>query len=67
MLNTLVLKILKKDKLALSKAISIVENHLSGYKDILSELFSHRKQTHIIGITGPPGSGKSTITNKLSE
>ena len=65
--DSLALQILKKDKLALSKAISIVENRLPGYEEILSTLYSHRNNIHKIGITGPPGAGKSTITNKLSD
>lgn len=67
MSNSLALKILKKDKLALSKAISIIENRLPGYEAILSSLYNHRKNIHKIGITGPPGAGKSTITSKISE
>ena len=65
--DSLALQILKKDKLALSKAISIVENRLPGYEEILSTLYSHRNNIHKIGITGPPGAGKSTITSKISE
>ena len=65
--TSLASKILKKDKLALSRAISIVENRLKGYKDILSELYPYRKSVCKIGVTGPPGAGKSTITSKLSK
>ena len=63
--NSLVSKINKKDIPSLSKAITIVENRLSNYKDVLSEAYSIRKDVQKIGITGPPGAGKSTITNKL--
>ena len=65
--NPLVSKINKKDKVALSHSITIIENRLSGYQDILSSIYPLRKNVQKIGITGPPGAGKSTITNKLCE
>ena len=67
MLNSLASKIKNKDVAALSRSISIIENRLPGYKKLLSSLFSSRKQSQKIGITGPPGSGKSTIVNKISD
>ena len=57
--NQLVSKINKKDKVALSKAITIVENRLSGYEELLSEAYSIRKNVQKIGVTGPPGAGKA--------
>ena len=54
-----------KDKIALSKAITVIENRLPNYQNILSDSFSYRKTVQKIGITGPPGAGKSTITNQL--
>ena len=65
MSNSLVSKIKDKDIFSLSKAVTIVENRLSNYKDILSKAYSLRKNVQKVGITGPPGAGKSTITNKL--
>ena len=65
MSNSLVSKIKDKDIVSLSKAVTIVENRLSDYKDILSKAYSLRKNVQKVGITGPPGAGKSTITNKL--
>ena len=63
--NQLVSRIKNKDKIALSKAITLIENRLPNYESILSDSFSHRKTVQKIGITGPPGAGKSTITNQL--
>ena len=65
MSNSLVSKIKDKDIVSLSKAVTIVENRLSDYEDILSKAYSLRKNVQKVGITGPPGAGKSTITNKL--
>lgn len=48
----------------IARTISIIENHLPGYEDILLHL-PEIVSSPIIGITGPPGSGKSTVTDKL--
>jgi LAO/AO transport system kinase len=48
----------------LSRGISLVENGVSGYEQLLQALPS-RNDTPIIGITGPPGAGKSTLADAL--
>lgn len=48
---------------SLARLITIVENELEGYYDILSALPS--SNVKITGITGPPGAGKSTLTDAL--
>ncbi|MCC7400921.1 MAG: methylmalonyl Co-A mutase-associated GTPase MeaB [Chitinophagaceae bacterium] len=51
------------DKKALARSISLVENERPDYQLLLQNLPSFNTKT--IGITGPPGSGKSTLTNAL--
>jgi LAO/AO transport system kinase len=47
----------------LARCISLIENEVPGYEDMLEKLpITH---TPIIGITGPPGAGKSTLTDTL--
>lgn len=58
-------KILSADKRAVARALTLVENEDSGSEDILKELYKHTGRAHRIGITGPPGAGKSTLTNCL--
>lgn len=50
---------------ALSKVISRVENERDGYKDTLAKLYEDGGRAIRIGITGPPGAGKSTLVNGL--
>lgn len=52
------------DKKALARCITIVENELDGSNEILTSL-NFNKQVPIIGITGPPGAGKSTLVNGI--
>ncbi len=47
----------------LARCISYIENEVTGYEDLLQQLPS--SQTPIIGITGPPGAGKSTLVDAL--
>jgi LAO/AO transport system kinase len=49
---------------SIARCISIVENEVEGYDDLMKSL-PHNTLSTIIGITGPPGAGKSTITDGL--
>jgi LAO/AO transport system kinase len=54
----------KGDRKALARAITIVENELSGAQEILLHLET-QDLPPVIGVTGPPGAGKSTLINEL--
>ena len=52
------------DKKVLARCITIVENELDGYEELLTNITTD-SNTPVIGITGPPGAGKSTLINGL--
>ncbi|MGB2981603.1 MAG: methylmalonyl Co-A mutase-associated GTPase MeaB [Candidatus Zixiibacteriota bacterium] len=54
------------DRIALSKIISYVENQSLGYRRVLAQLYPRAGKAYRVGFTGPPGSGKSTIVDKLT-
>ncbi len=50
---------------AIARAVSIVENGRAGFEALLSRLHSRLGRARRIGLTGPPGAGKSTLTERL--
>ena len=58
--------VLKGKRLALARLISLIEDEDPSAPVILSKLYKHTGHAHVIGITGPPGSGKSTIVTKMT-
>jgi len=64
--HSLAERILQGDKRALARLLTRIENSDAAAESILSELYANVGRAYRIGITGPPGAGKSTITNKLT-
>ena len=54
------------DVRTLARAISTVENRAPGWSDLLKALFPHSGRARVIGLTGPPGAGKSTLVDQLA-
>jgi len=63
--DKLLSEIKKNNYKSISKAISLVENNNTDLINEISSCFPISKKVHRIGITGPPGAGKSSITNLL--
>lgn len=55
-----------QDTIALAKIISLIENRVLGYQEILDALYPKTGGAYRIGITGPPGAGKSSLVDKLT-
>lgn len=55
------------DRLALSRALTAVENNTPQSKELQAALFPHTGKAHLVGVTGAPGSGKSTLVNQIAK
>ncbi len=65
-LHTWIEAIRAGDPRALARAISTVENRAPGWSDLLKTLFPYTGKARVIGLTGAPGAGKSTLVDQLA-
>ncbi len=64
-MSELIEKLLTGDKRSVARAITVIENYEDETEAIIKEIHKHTGNAHVIGITGPPGAGKSTLTDKI--
>lgn len=62
---TLEERLLNGDRRAVARMITLVENNDKDAFEILKKLYHRSGKAYVVGITGPPGAGKSTLTDKL--
>jgi len=58
-------KLIQGDNRTAAKLITLIENNGPGTQEILSNIYPHTGRAHVIGITGSPGSGKSSLVEEL--
>ncbi len=63
---TLVDDLVDGDTRALARAISHIEDRSAGYRELVAELHRRGRDAAVIGVTGSPGSGKSTLVDRLT-
>ena len=63
--KTLIKGMLNGNRVSLSKLISVVESDPSAISRIIESIKEIPNKVCVIGITGPPGAGKSTVTNSI--
>ena len=65
-LQSLISQLRSGDTRSLARAITIVENRAPGWSELLKALFPHSGRARVIGLTGAPGAGKSTLVDQLA-
>jgi LAO/AO transport system kinase len=62
---TLAERVLAGDPRAIARAISLIEDEDASAADLVREIFASTGRAYLIGVTGPPGAGKSTLVDRL--
>lgn len=57
----------RRDRRSLARVITLVENRAPGFRDVLTQVYGRSKGAFRVGITGPPGAGKSTLVDALAK
>ena len=65
-MSELIQELLDGQHRALARVITKIENRAPGYRELVKQLHEHTGNADVIGITGSPGSGKSTLVDKLA-
>jgi len=63
----LVERLLTGDRRAIARLITTIENDRAEAQEALAALYPHTGRAHIVGVTGAPGTGKSTLVNELAK
>jgi LAO/AO transport system kinase len=58
--------LLDGDHAALARVLTVIENREPGYRDLVSALHEHAGSATIVGVTGSPGAGKSTLVDRVA-
>jgi LAO/AO transport system kinase len=58
-------KLIQGDRRTAAKIITLIENDGEGKQELLSRIYPHTGRAHVIGVTGSPGAGKSSLTDEL--
>jgi LAO/AO transport system kinase len=66
MSNDIVGRLLHGDRRALARVVTLIENNAPDARPILAELHAHGGKAHVVGMTGSPGAGKSTLVTQLA-
>lgn len=64
-LNQLLQRFAEGDRVALARLITLVENRSAEVSEVMEEIYGRLGNAYIVGITGAPGAGKSTLVNRL--
>jgi LAO/AO transport system kinase len=64
--NPLIEDLLAGKHRALARVITKIENRQPGYRELVSQLHQHTGDASVVGVTGSPGSGKSTLVDKMA-
>ncbi|ESS07961.1 MAG: LAO/AO transport system ATPase [uncultured archaeon A07HN63] len=65
--ETLLSEVLDGDQRALARVLTKIENRADGARDLLAALHDHTGTTPVLGVTGSPGAGKSTLVDELTD